>query len=160
MSYIMGSRVLRRRIRQMEGGSMSRRRLFLVFSLAVALGCEALAGNPFETGDIWMRWNDEAKLQYISAYLLGNSRGFRDGCEMGQKLYSADKAGLPGEKCTGKFVKYSKSMEEYVKLITDYYSAYPNDRSVPIFKLIEGLSDARNLAIQKMHAYYGVGKSE
>lgn len=139
---------------------MSSRRLFLVFSLAVALGCEALAANPFETGDNWMRWNDDAKLQYISAYLLGNSRGFRDGCEMGQQTYSADKAGLPGEKCIGKVAKYSKNMEEYVKLITDYYNAYPDDRSVPIFKLIEGLSDARNLTIQKMHAYYGAGKSE
>ncbi len=46
-----------------------------------------------------------------------------------------------------------------MRVITDYYRSYPSDRYVPIFKVLEGLSDARNLTIQRMHEYYGTERT-
>ena len=81
-------------------------------------------------------------------------RGFRDGCVVGQEVYSAKPGGLPGEKCVAKVPLYSKPLEAYVATITEYYSSYATDRNVPIFKILEGLSDARGLTLQQMHEYF------
>ena len=125
--------------------------LALVFNSGGSLGANAIA-----EGDQWLKWGGETRLEYVSAYLRGNARGFRDGCEAGQEAYSGGNlAGLPGEKCLPKLPKYSNNMEEYVRTITDYYRSYPTDRFVPIFKVLEGLSDSRKLTIQRMHDYYG-----
>jgi hypothetical protein len=80
---------------------------------------------------------------YVSAYIWGNARGFRDGCEAGEKMYSIAKLhGLPGEKCIPRYASYSRKLVDYADGITGYDSAYPADRYVPIFKVLEGLSDA------------------
>ncbi len=51
--------------------------------------------------------------------------------------------------------KHSRNLEDYAETITEYYHSYPSDRQVRVFRLIEGLSDARHLTLQKMHEYYG-----
>jgi hypothetical protein len=132
-------------------------RQLLVFLVAAALNPgRTLAANVLEPGADWLKWSDDTRLVYISAYLSGHARGFRDGCEVGQEIYSAGKpSGLPGEKCIPKFPKHSENLEDYAATITNYYRSYPGDGHVPIFKLLEGLSDSRKLTIQQLHPYYG-----
>ena len=114
-----------------------------------------LAAGPSETGDNWIRWSNETRTAYVSGYLWGRARGFRDGCEAGQKAYSTGKSrGLPGEKCIPKHPNYSRNLEDYVGSISNYYSAYPTDGYVPIFRVLEGLSDTQKLTIAQMHEYY------
>jgi hypothetical protein len=128
--------------------------LLVVLVLVIGLG-RTVAANQFENGDNWSKWNNETRMVYVSGYLWGLARGFRDGCEVGEKTYSTGKSrGLPGEKCTPKHPNYSRNLEDYVGGITDYYAAYPPDRYVPIFKILEGLSDARKLTIQQMHEQF------
>jgi len=131
-------------------------KVLLTLLIAVAFRpTTSLAADAFEAGDDWLRWNNETKAAYVSAYVRGHGRGFRDGCAVGQKLYSVGKSGgLPGEKCVAKLPAYTKPLEGYAATITEYYHTYPGDRHVPIFKVVEGLSDSRALTIQQMHDYF------
>jgi hypothetical protein len=112
------------------------------------------AADAFETGDDWLKWSNDARLAYVSAYLHGQGRGFRDGCVVAEKVYSVNASGLPGEKCIAKVPTYSKPLEVYTATITEYYRSYSSDRNVPIFKILEGLSDARALTLRQMHEYF------
>jgi len=126
--------------------------ILLVSMLAAG---RASAANPVEDGDAWLKWNNETRMVYVSAYIWGNARGFRDGCVAGEKAYSIGKLrGLPGEKCTPKYANYSRKLKAYADGVTDYYAAYTADRYVPIFNVLEGLSDARKLTVQQMHEYF------
>lgn len=131
--------------------------LLLVVLLVVALNPgRSFGANQFEAGDDWLKWSDETRLAYVSAYLWGHARGFRDGYEAGQRIYSTGKSvGLPGEKCIPEHPGYSKNLEDYAGITTEFYRSYPNDRRVPIFKLLDGMSDKAKLTIQQMHEYYG-----
>ena len=62
---------------------------------------------------------------------------------------------MPGEKCIPEHPAYSKNLEKYVGMITEFYHTYPGDKAVPIFKLLDGMSDQRNLTLKQMHEYYG-----
>jgi hypothetical protein len=130
--------------------------LFLAVVLVLVFGPgRTVAANPLENGDDWLKWNNETRMVYVSGYLWGHARGFRDGCEAGEKTYSTGKSsGLPGERCIPKQPNYSRNLEDYVGGITDYYGAYPTDRYVPIFKVLDGLSDAQKLTIQQMHEQF------
>jgi hypothetical protein len=129
--------------------------LLALLMIAVVLKpVTSFAADAFEAGDDWLKWRSETRLAYVSAYVRGRGRGFRDGCVVGQGLYSAgESSGLPGEKCIAKIPPYSKLLEDYVATITEYYHSYPSDRDVPIFKVLESLSDTRSLSIQQMHTY-------
>jgi hypothetical protein len=132
-------------------------RTFLISALvSLACGGQCFGWNPVPSGDEWSTWSDDTRIGYISTYMLGYARGFRDACETGQEIYSNEKpTRAPRDKCFDKAYKYSKNIEDYAAAITEYYHAYPSDRKVPVFELLEGLSDARNLSPQKMHQYYG-----
>ena len=125
----------------------------LLFAVAL-MSLTSFAADAFEAGDDWLKWNNETRLAYVSAYVHGQGRGFRDGCVVGKKVYSASSSGLPGEKCVTRVPTYSKPLETYAATITEYYRSYPSDQSVPIFKIIEGLSDSRNLSVKQMHDYF------
>jgi len=130
-------------------------RLLGVVLILIFVAGTTAAANPFEDGEVWQKWSNETRMVYVSGYLWGNGRGFRNGCEAGEKTYSSGKLhGLPGEKCIPKHPNYSRSMKDYADGITDYYAAYPADRYVPIFKVLEGLTDARKLTVPQMHEYF------
>ncbi|MBZ5613038.1 MAG: hypothetical protein LAO23_03435 [Acidobacteriia bacterium] len=135
-----------------------RRNALLLFAVVLVLifdAGSAVAAGLLETGDNWLKWTDETKTEYVSGYLWGFGRGFRDGCEAGERTYSTGKLrGLPGEECIPKRTAYSRNLEDYVGGITAYYRAYPTDTCVPVSYVLEGLSDARKLTLQQMHQYF------
>ena len=131
-------------------------KLLLVVSLLMLLSGRILAASSIVEGDDWLRWNEETRSAYVSAYTWGFERGFRDGCEAGQRVYAVGKPkGLPGEKCLPKAPTYSKYLESYAAMITEFYRTHPDDKRIPIRSLLEGMSDQRNLTQEQMHEYYG-----
>lgn len=131
------------------------------FALLVVMASlqSASASSVLQAGEDWLKWNEQSRVNYVSAYLWGHARGFRDGCQTGQQIYSVSESkGLPGEKCIGKQPQYSKKLEDYAAAITKFYNSYPQDKRVPVVKLLDGMSDRRNLSFQQMHDYYGTAK--
>ena len=131
--------------------------LLLVVFLAIVLSSgRGFGANAIVEGDDWLKWSDETRVAYVRAYLTGHALGFRDGCEAGQRVYAAGKPkGLPGEKCLPEAPAYSKYLESYATMITEFYRTYPDDKRVTIGRLLDGMSDQRNLTQKQMHEYYG-----
>jgi hypothetical protein len=128
-------------------------RLLLVLLLAIAVNPgSSLGATPTAEGEAWLKWSDETRLAYVSAYFSGHARGFRDGCEDAERIHAGGKLKGP---CTAEPPVYSKMLEDYAGMVTEFYRSYPTDRSVPIYQLLDGMSDKRNLTIQQMHEYFG-----
>src|SRR5208283_5251477 len=106
-------------------------------------------------GEEWLKWNADTRLLYVSAYLTGYDRGFAEGCKMAEEVGMSKPMGLPGEKCISREPGHSKNLEEYVDMVTKYYTVYPRDRYVTIRTVLEGLSDTRRLSLQQIHQYSG-----
>ena len=129
--------------------------LVVFFAMVLSSG-RSLGANSLKEGDDWLKWSDETRLIYVSAYVSGHARGFRDGCEAGQRIYSVGKSkGLPGEKCIPESPTYSKYLESYVGMITEFYRTYSSDNGVPIWRLLDDMSDKRNLTLKQIHEYNG-----
>jgi hypothetical protein len=129
---------------------------FLILALFAVFNCtQSFASGVFETGQEWLSWSNDARETYLSMYITAYSRGFRDGCETGQEIYSTRKpSSLLEERCVGKAHKFSRNLEDYSETISRYYQTYPEDQHVQVFKLIEGLADDRKLTMKQMHEYY------
>jgi hypothetical protein len=112
------------------------------------------AADASRYGEQWLSWSNDTRSAYVLGYLWGFGRGFSQGCRVGEETYSAKPKGLPGEKCVARAPNYSKSLEQYAEIITNYYRSYPTDRSVPIPKLLDGLQREPDLTIEQMHEYY------
>ena len=135
-------------------------RTIAVFISTMMLICaQCLAMDPFPKGNDWMSWTAETRLAYVAAYVQAYAEGFRVGCDAGKEAYSTK---IPkwdaGEKCVGSGKTFSKSEEDYVDRITEFYQSYPADRHIQIRKILEGLCDERQLTPQQMHHYYGPKK--
>lgn len=92
--------------------------LGVLLGVALSPG-RSFAQNPLSAADDWSKWSGETRLAYVTAYLWGYGRGFRDGCVAGQRTYSAaEPAGLPGEECIPKHQTY---IEEHGRLCARYH---------------------------------------
>jgi len=55
-----------------------------------------------------------------------------------------------GQRCVGRGETFSKTEEDYLDKITDFYQSFPADRQVQVGKILEGLCDERRLTLQQM----------
>jgi len=136
--------------------------------LATILSCILLTEILFAPGSMpirgtgegndWLKWSEETRLIYVSAYVVGFDHGFTQGCKMAEETSSVTRStGLPGEKCIAREPRHPQKLEIYVHQITEYYRTYPSDRFVPIRTLLDSFSDARNFSLQQIHEYSGTG---
>jgi hypothetical protein len=137
-----------------KGGPFMRM-LASVLAIVILSSGTGIGANAVAEGEQWLKWSDETKLEYASAYVQGFDSGVFQACKQAEKMWQPKSTELPGKKCRQQMPGHTKKIEYYVSTITDYYHSYPEDQYVTIGTLIDGLSDARNLTIQQMHRYYG-----
>ena len=113
-----------------------------------------LGANPPSPGESWLKWNEEARTAYVEGYLWGHEGGAYEACRVAEKMWLPKPTGLPGEKCVAKMPKYSNTPEYYVGMITQYYRSYPADQSLPIRRLLEGMTDGHPITIKQLHESY------
>ena len=126
-----------------------------VLIIVIFSSVTSFAANAVAEGEQWLKWSDETKLVYVSAYIIGFDNGVFQACKQAEKMWQPKSTELPGRKCRQQIPGHTKQLEYYVSVVTDYYHSYPNDRYVTVRTLLDGLSDARNLTIQQIHQYYG-----
>lgn len=115
--------------------------------------------NSPQQGKIWLSWDKPQKLGFLSGYVNGRLKGHRTGCldyEIGTPYRSSTAVGekLPEEKCMDLSPKFSRTTEEYEQLVTRYYKNYPDDRNLPIAKLLFELSDNQNMSLDHIHQWF------
>ena len=141
----------------MENRMRSLSGIMVVIILSSGIG---VAANDIAEGEQWLKWSDQTKLEYVSAYIAGFDSGAFQACKQAEKMWQPKSDELPGKKCRQQIPNHSKQMEYYVSTITSYYHSYPEDRHVTIGRLLDGLGDGGNLSIKRMHQYYGASPGE
>ncbi len=51
-------------------------------------------------------------------------------------------------------LNFSRTPENYARLMTDYYKTYPEDSNLPILKLLDELSDSEHKSLSEIHRWY------
>jgi hypothetical protein len=130
-------------------------------ALALATALVALFGQQHSVmlaatacceGTIWLKASKDSRTSYVGGFIEGLTRGFGQGCLSGTRDIEASKPGLdadPLRNCLTKSYTFSRDTEEYVKLITDFYRRYPDDRGMPTSDVLLKLS--RGLGLEQIH---------
>jgi hypothetical protein len=111
-----------------------------------------LAATACCEGTIWLKASKDTKTAYVDGYVEGIMHGFGQGCLAGTKGVQASAPGIEGDpfrKCLAKGYTFSRTTDEYVKLITDFYRKYPDDRDMPISEVLVKLS--QGLGFEQIH---------
>lgn len=134
-------------------------RTFLVvwaFSAFMLVG-NAAPGPPSEegTGQQWLSWSTERRSTFIDGYLAGYVRGTRKACEKTNELFEVGKAHRlgndPAARCLAHLPAYSKDSGVYTTVLTDFYTRYPEYKSVPFVYLIWFLSDDQHKTAEALY---------
>lgn len=108
----------------------------------------ASSGNPARTevappfsAEMWLQWDKTSR----TAFVLGNLRGHWDGVMAGcgdAKLAVGTLRGVSGftpevademyMRCGARYKPSNRSIESYEEVVTDFYSRYPEDRTIEI----------------------------
>ncbi len=116
----------------------------------------ASAADRNTEGDAWLRMSPDARSVFLMAYTGGLSRGFAEGCLAYDRIakpknYDVHKA--PLGKCLNRGPGFSRSVDYYVKQVTDFYESFPADRNVPFEEVLKKLSDSENMTPSQMHEW-------
>ncbi len=118
--------------------------------------------QPYRGGE-WLSWSPNERSNYIRGYLFGRSEGILEACRTADLLFEVDRRHTPGDKdrasdlpsarCLARangYSKYSRApsvpntrqdFSAYTDVITEFYSKYPEYRSIPFPYLMDHLSD-------------------
>jgi hypothetical protein len=85
-------------------------------------------------GNLWMSWSVDHRLGFVQGLLEGSYWGYFNACtEAGIAAPS-----LPdlNEKCMAHIPAAHLTSEEYATMVTEFYSKHPEDRALPIRRLL------------------------
>lgn len=85
-------------------------------------------------GNLWMRWSGDHRLGYVQGYLTGAFWGYFSACTKVQ--IAAPSLPALRETCMSQIPAASLTSERYMELVTKFYSKYPQDRALPIRRVL------------------------
>ena len=125
----------------------------IVILLCLCTSTPLLGTRTCCEGEQWLRWTDEVRQTYVLAFVLGYSKGYVKGCDIGGRNLATDsKPGLendPTRNCRHEGLDFSKGTNYFVRLITDFYTRFPSDRDVYVEELIQCF--AGGLSVEEAH---------
>jgi hypothetical protein len=111
----------------------------LVLTCLVFLATCTLTGIPsfgqrgWRQGEMWLKWRHDARSAYVLGYAFGFTTNHGAACNQDSKGLVPDVI----------------NTEHFVKLVTDFYTRYPEDRNLDISEVIEQLW--KGLTIEEVH---------
>jgi hypothetical protein len=134
--------------------------LTLILPLAILLtfGTDHLSAiDQTGEGDGFLRMTPETRSGFLLGYTIGLSRGFAQGCLAYRSIAefkTHDVHNDPFGRCVNRGPGFSRSVDYYVKQVTDFYESFPADRNVPFEEVLKKLSDSENMTPSQMHAWF------
>jgi hypothetical protein len=100
------------------------------------------------SGEEWLSWKPEERRLFVGAYLDGYQRGKTDACIAAGELFDQHKPvhdleDLPDRRCFRHAKAYSRKPDDYVAVMTNFYTNHPQYRNIPRIYLIFLLTDDR-----------------
>jgi hypothetical protein len=122
---------------------------FIVCTVLASLLTGALAQSklrPARTGGDWLSWTQQTRNDFVEAYLAGYVEGKSGACEAAAEIFGggktvSDPRDDPSQRCIRQAKSYSKDVLDYVSVITDFYTNYPQFRKIPDLYLMMILRD-------------------
>ena len=110
-------------------------------------------------GKRWLSWSTQERYLFLEGYLSGLAEGHEGGCfdyEVGTPHRSDAKMQekSPVEKCLDLGLKFDQPGDYYERLMTKYYTTYPEDENLPMRKLLAELSATKNQSLAEIHGWY------
>jgi len=97
-----------------------------------------VSGGPESAqGNVWLRLSADHQLGYVQGLLEGTFYGYLHACTKAQIV--ARSVPHLQEKCMENAPAAHLKSEQYMALVTEFYSKYPQDRALPMRRLLEKL---------------------
>jgi len=94
-----------------------------------------LNGGPeLAQGNVWMSWSTDHRLGYVQGWMDGGYWAYFDACT--EARLAAPTVRNLQEKCMEHIPSSHLTPEEYSAKVTEFYSKYPQDRALPIRRLL------------------------
>jgi hypothetical protein len=91
-------------------------------------------GPEFAEGNVWMHWSVDHQLGYVQGWSDGSYWGYFSACTEA-KIVAPSLPDLQ-DKCLVHIPATHLTSEEYSAKVTEFYSKYPQDRALPIRRLL------------------------
>ncbi len=106
-------------------------------------------------GRIWLGWNAEQRVSFVTGFLSAYAIAFRSGC-LEYSFADPPKDALdlnksPLQKCMLQQLSFSKLPDNYAREIASYYEQFPSDIDLPTSWLILAFSDSENKSFEHIH---------
>jgi hypothetical protein len=101
-------------------------------------------------GNWWMGWSPDHRLGLVQGLLDGSYWGYFHACTEASVIARS----LPDlqDKCLAHISAAQLKSEQYVALITEFYSKYPQDRALPIRRLLMKLLEPQ-MSVDGVHKW-------
>jgi len=113
-------------------------------------------------GKAWLNWDKSTRLGFVRGYLVGVRAGNRTGCFSYERLVETHTAAslneTPVSRCLANAPTFSKSPQEYAKMMTQFYRTYPRDAGLNLETLLWLLSDKQAKTPKEADAWFRAGR--
>jgi hypothetical protein len=99
-------------------------------------------------GNLWIRWSADHRLGYVQGWLEGSYWGHFNACVEAQ--IAAPTVGGLQDKCMSSTPAARVKSEEYTAEVTEFYSRFPQDRALPMRRLLGKLLE-RGMTVDGVH---------
>jgi hypothetical protein len=124
----------------------------IVSLISIAL---SLSVPGIRSGKDWLAWTPDERYVFVEAFKAGYVSGSTNACNTAEELFRprehvTDFSHRPSARCLQSTKSYSRPVEEYVKLITDFYTKCPKYQSAPDVYLMLLLTDNRRKSADEL----------
>ncbi len=101
-------------------------------------------------GDLWIGWSPDHRLGLVEGLLDGSYWGYFQACN--EASLAARSVPNLGDRCMEHIPAAHLKSEQYVSLMTEFYSKYPEDRALPMRRLLMKLLEP-SMGVDGVHKW-------
>jgi hypothetical protein len=107
-------------------------------------------------GEVWLSWEIPVREWFVESALAGYKAGYDEGCKDAMKAHNGLQAGNQqklGEDICPNSRRFRNDALPYSRQMTEFYTAYPEDRDLPLAYLIQMLVGPKPKTLDEIHRW-------